>query len=372
MSSNRFQHCIWRVWERFFKLTESFGARLLGVSILAALGFLTVYALQGTHASQIPVVTIIDAILMALCGGAGLGFLYTLLLGAAIDYFFIPPIGQALATSEAKERYFLVTLTAALVGLLVSSLRMAFQRSDSAVRVAETAVRDRDEMVAVISHELKNPITALQTGTALIQRLIPRVPENEQVVNLVEKLPLSIQRMSALVSDLLDLAQLEGRALKLAPSDCSLIEIAQEVVASSAPMAVDKSVDLRITEFPSETMAFCDRNRTAQVLANLLSNAIKFTDAGGKVLVSARRRADQVEISVVDTGRGVPQDCLPYVFDRFWQAKDTAYKGTGLGLAIAKGLVEAQGGTLKVTSEVGHGSCFYFTLPGPSSAKKPA
>ncbi len=278
------------------------------------------------------------------------------------------PVGQILVTTEARQQFFLTTLTAALIGLLVSSLRMAFQRSDSALRLAETAVRARDEMVAVISHELKNPIAALQTGTTVIQRLIPRVPENERVLKLVEKLPLSIQRMSLLVSDLLDITRLEARVLKLNPADCGLLRIAQEVAGSFASAAQDKSVDLRIAEFPSETTrAFCDPTRTAQILENLLNNAIKFTDAGGSVRVSARKEDDHIEISVADTGRGIPKDYLPHVFDRFWQAKETAYKGTGLGLAIAKGLVEAQGGTIKVKSEEGQGSSFLFTLPSKAA-----
>ena len=94
-----------------------------------------------------------------------------------------------------------------------------------------------------------------------------------------------------------------------------------------------------------------------------MSNAIKFTNAGGSVRISARKEGDRVEISVTDTGRGIPKNSLPHVFDRFWQARETAFKGTGLGLAIAKGLVEAQGGTIKVRSEEGIGSSFSFTLP---------
>jgi signal transduction histidine kinase len=369
ISQDRF----WRGWHFFFKLTESFGARLLGVSLLAALAFGAAYLLQGPNASQIPVVTIAAAVLMALCGGAGLGLLYTLLLGAAVDYFFIPPVGQIFVTTEARQHYFLVTLTAAFIGLLVSSLRMAFQRIDAAMRSAGDAVKARDEMVAVISHELKNPITALQTATVLIQRLVPKGPENAQVLKVVDKLPSSIQRMSLLVSDLLDITRLESRVLKLHPVECSILEIAREVVTSFASTAQNKSVDLRIAEFPPEaSRGFCDPTRTAQTLENLLSNAIKFTEAGGSVRVSASKEDDQIQISVTDTGSGIPDDYLPYVFDRFWQAKESAFKGTGLGLAIAKGLVEAQGGTIKVSSKQGQGSSFFFTLPSKAVLKPPA
>src|SRR6516164_7196407 len=109
MKARTFQDGVWRCWNLFFKLTEAFGARLLGVSALAALAFLASYLLRGTNASQIPVVTIVAAVLMALCGGAGLGFVYTVLLGAAVDYFFIPPVGEIFVTTESRQQYFLVT-----------------------------------------------------------------------------------------------------------------------------------------------------------------------------------------------------------------------------------------------------------------------
>src|SRR5262249_52744752 len=156
------------------------------------------------------------------------------------------------------------------------------QRSESATHSAEAAVRARDEMVGVISHELKNPIMALQTGVVVIQRVLPRTPENGQALKLVDRLSPSIQRMSLLVSDLLDITRLEAHVLALHPADSSLFEIAQEVARSFASVAQDKSLDLRIAEFPSDTRkAFCDPTRTAQILENLLSNAIKFTNPGG-------------------------------------------------------------------------------------------
>ena len=362
MNAKKLQHYIWYGWDRFFKFTASFKSRVLVVSLFAGLAFLASYLLQGTN--QIPVVTVIAAVMMALCGGAGLGLLYTVLLGAAVDYFFIPPVGELFVTTEARQQYVFVMLTAVLVGLLVSSLRMAFQRSESATHSAEAAVRARDELVGVISHELKNPITALQTGVVVIQRLLPRTPENGQALKLVDRLSPSIQRMSLLVSDLLDITRLEAHVLALHPADSAPFEIAKEVGRSFASVSQSKSLDLRIAEFPPDTRkAFCDPTRTAQILENLLSNAIKFTNPGGTICISARKEGDYIEISVVDTGKGIPKDHLAHVFDRFWQATETAHKGTGLGLAIAKGLAEAQGGTIMVRSEAGQGTSFLFTLP---------
>jgi signal transduction histidine kinase len=109
--------------------------------------------------------------------------------------------------------------------------------------------------------------------------------------------------------------------------------------------------------------ARCDRERILQVLTNLLSNAIKFSPPGGAVRVEAARRNGEVVVSVRDSGPGIPADQRAHIFDRFWQAKETAGLGTGLGLSIARGLVERHGGRLWVDSEVGAGSTFSFTLP---------
>jgi len=227
----------------------------------------------------------------------------------------------------------------------------------------EQAVRSRDEMAGVISHELKNPLTALQMGTALIQKTLPEDPKLENVRKLVERLTPSIRRMNQLISDLLDVTRLEASALKLEPRSCNLFEIVQEVVKSHDACAQEKLVQLSSEIQPECRDIFCDPERTIQVLINLVNNAIKFTNAGGSVTVSAKRIDHQVEVRVTDTGKGIPRESLPHVFDRFWQAKETAYKGTGLGLSIAQGLVVAQGGKIWVESQMGLGTTFYFTLP---------
>jgi signal transduction histidine kinase len=155
------------------------------------------------------------------------------------------------------------------------------------------------------------------------------------------------------------------------PLDCSLLEIVQEVVGAFASAARKRSVDLRIVEFPPDTIrAFCDSTRAAQILENLVENAIKFTNPGGSVCVSASRKGNDIEVAVTDTGIGISPEHLPRIFDRFWQAKESAYKGIGLGLAISKALTEAQGGTISVRSIEGQGTSVLFTLPSGSFAPR--
>ena len=225
------------------------------------------------------------------------------------------------------------------------------------------AVHSRDEMVGVISHELKNPLSALQLSTTLMQRLLPKDQSLDSIRQQMERIKPSIYRMNQLISDLLDVTRLEAKSLKLAPRVCDLVEIAQEVVKAHEAVAQDKLVQLHSDVPPECRNVFCDPDRTAQILNNLVNNALKFTNSGGSVSISAKKSNQQVEIRVIDTGKGIPKENLPHVFDRFWQEKETAHKGTGLGLSIAKGLVEAQGGKLWVESQPGYGTTFYFTLP---------
>jgi len=225
------------------------------------------------------------------------------------------------------------------------------------------AVHSRDEMVGVISHELKNPLSALQLSTTLMQRLLPKDQSLDSIRQQMERIKPSIYRMNQLISDLLDVTRLEAKSLKLAPRVCDLVEIAQEVVKAHEAVAQDKLVQLHSDVPPECRNVFCDPDRTAQILNNLVNNALKFTNSGGSVSISAKKSNQQVEIRVIDTGKGIPKENLPHVFDRFWQEKETAHKGTGLGLSIAKGLVEAQGGKLWVESQPGYGTTFYFTIP---------
>ncbi len=254
-------------------------------------------------------------------------------------------------------------MVAILVGLLVSSLRIAFQRGERAKLAAEAATRARDELVGVISHELRNPLTALQASVDLVQRASPKIPENEGTRRLIERLQPSIRRMTMLVSDLLDVTRIEAHVLALHPRECDIGELFAEINQTYEAPAKEKLIDLDFeAPRPEDRAVYCDPSRTGQIIANLVGNALKFTHEGGKVRISGRKVHDCFEVSVTDNGRGIPADCVDHVFDRFWQAKSGG-NGVGLGLPIAKGLVEAQGGKIWVESALGEGSAFRFTLP---------
>jgi signal transduction histidine kinase len=169
--------------------------------------------------------------------------------------------------------------------------------------------------------------------------------------------------MKRLISNLLDSARLEaGRfAVELAPVDIGAL--LGEMLEMIAPQARVHAITVT-SEVPADVpLVIADRARLAQVLSNLLANALKFTSAGSSVSVRVRWLDGVVQISVEDSGAGIPAADLPRVFDRYWRADPTSQTGAGLGLAICKGIVEAHSGRIWVESTVGRGTTFHFTVP---------
>jgi signal transduction histidine kinase len=171
--------------------------------------------------------------------------------------------------------------------------------------------------------------------------------------------------MQDLITRLLDAARLDaGQPLVMDPRPEPLEALTAEALALVEPLAASKGVRLEHAVPPGLEVC-CDRPRVLQVLANLLGNALKFTPAGGTVTLSATPDADFMRVCVRDTGPGIPRAQQAHLFERHWQARDTAHQGSGLGLYIACGIVTAHGGRIWVDSDEGHGTTFTFTLPGP-------
>ncbi|WP_437781308.1 ATP-binding protein [Sorangium sp. So ce1097] len=233
---------------------------------------------------------------------------------------------------------------------------------------AQRAIRAREELVAVVSHDLKSPLATIVMNTSILRRKLPNSDEAADLRRPVERIQKSADRMNRLIRDLLDLAKLDGGHISIqpAPHDVAVlmsdaIELLREEAAEKS-LRIDQGVEVGVER------ALCDRERVLQVIANLVGNAIKFTPAGGEVALRAEPWGKEVLVSVRDTGPGIPEDQRARIFERYWQAKETAHKGTGLGLSIAKALVEVHGGRIWVESKVGEGSTFFFTLPTTGAA----
>jgi len=226
---------------------------------------------------------------------------------------------------------------------------------------ARRATSARDEVLAVVSHDLRNPISAI----AMCARILREAPPNDDAER--EKMLTAITEATAwmqrLIRDLLDVSAIEAGRLSVERQPAALASIVSTAVGMVSGEAEQHSIDLRV-DLPAELpVVSVDASRIVQVITNLLGNAIKFTAPGGTITVRAASGPAPVVVSVEDTGIGIDRDALPRVFDRFWQARPTPRRGSGLGLAIARGIVEAHGGRIWAESEPGRGSVFSFTLP---------
>jgi signal transduction histidine kinase len=230
-------------------------------------------------------------------------------------------------------------------------------------RDAQRAVQARDDMIAVVSHDLGNPLSAIRIGTTLLMRTLPVEEGDDDPRRHLEFIRQSARQMEALVNDLMDVKRLESGRLPLQFDTLEPAAVVADVVQVFQPIASSRSIDLLVEYAPDLPAVDADRHRLVQVLSNLVGNALKFTESGGKVCVSVTAASGVLLFSVSDTGCGIPPEDLPHVFDRFWQARRDGRKGLGLGLAIARGVVESHGGRIWVESSLDAGSTFLFTLP---------
>lgn len=244
-------------------------------------------------------------------------------------------------------------------------LQRQFEREQEARARAEWASEQKEQLLSMVSHDLRDPLHSLKLNVSLIQRTLGT--ELSAKTGLVlSAMHRSLERMSRLVTDLLSISKLESGNMALDVERYRAIELLQDVWHMLEPIALEKGV--RLEMLPAEFDVHCDRDRILQVLSNLVGNAVKFTPAGGWVQLSAEQMPRAACFIVRDSGPGIPQENLEFVFDRFWQARQAKHLGAGLGLAIAKGIVETHGGRIWVESELGKGSTFRFTMPRTGEA----
>ncbi|WNG50443.1 GAF domain-containing protein [Archangium minus] len=229
----------------------------------------------------------------------------------------------------------------------------------------QKAVQARDDLVAVVSHDLKNPLGIIHLQVGFILRALPLDREGpwRRIQNSADRIQRATERMNNLIRDLLDLAKIEAGRFAVEPMPEELESLLEECLEIFKPLAEQKRLSITQKASHPEARVLADRERLFQVLSNLIGNAIKFTPEGGSIQLTGETEGKVVRFAVKDTGTGIPEEQLPNLFNRYWQAKERAREGTGLGLYIAKGIIEAHGGKLWVESQVGSGSTFFFTLP---------
>lgn len=241
--------------------------------------------------------------------------------------------------------------------------RLAERFNEMASQI-ETNDRIRRAFISNVSHELRTPV-AIIDGTVERQLHHPEKlgPTQVGVLQVIQKESRMLARM---ISDLFTMTRIDEASLRLERRALDVARLADECVESIRNLAWNQSrVSIESLVPPDLPPVFADETRVKQIISNLLYNALRHTPEGGLVVLQARPLGAMVQVSTSDTGRGIPPDALPNVFDRYFQAErgERHVEGTGLGLAIVKQLVGAHGGTISVESEVGQGTTFRFTLP---------
>ncbi len=225
---------------------------------------------------------------------------------------------------------------------------------------AEAATATRDALLAVVSHDLRNPLSSIVASAALLQQMTIDGNDGERVHKFAQTILRSTERMKRLIADLLDLAQIQAGKLSVEQRSQDVEGLIRDCLELMRPLAATRD----LTGMTSAVLhVHCDRERALQILSNLVGNAIKFTPERGSISIEAHGTGHEVRFLVRDTGQGIPEEELPHIFDRFWQGQKRHRVGIGLGLSIVKGLVEAHGGRLWVESKLGAGTTFFFTLP---------
>ena len=236
----------------------------------------------------------------------------------------------------------------------------------SARMAAQRATRLKDEFLATLSHELRTPLSAILGWTQVLLRgAAPKGPDEQK--RAIEVIDRNARAQVQLIDDLLDLSRIMTGKLRLDLHQISFASVVEAAVDSAMPAAEAKGIRLKAILGASQDIVSADGARLQQVVWNLLTNAIKFTPKGGQVQVLLQRVNSHLELSVSDTGIGIPPSYLPHVFDRFSQKDSSttrAFGGLGLGLAICKQLVELHGGSIRAASQgEGKGATFSVQLP---------
>jgi light-regulated signal transduction histidine kinase (bacteriophytochrome) len=250
-------------------------------------------------------------------------------------------------------------------------LQRQFELEQQARAQAELANEQKEQLLATVSHDLRDPLHSLMLNLALIERTLSS-DSAARAASVIHGMQRSLERMNRLVRDLLSISMFESGGVTLVLGDHPAEQMLQDVLQILQPIARDKGVHIELKLLShSEAAVRCDRDRVLQALSNLVGNAVKFTPSGGAVQLWAEQCGREVKFAVSDTGPGISRENLSSVFDRFWQARQAQLLGAGLGLTIAREIVRAHGGRIWVESELGKGSTFQFTIPATPSDDDP-
>jgi signal transduction histidine kinase len=314
-------------------------------------------------------------------GGPGPATLATSLSLLLIDLNFLAPGGSLLIDRiEALEIIAFVIVAATItttMGALHRARTLAESRAAELKRlneqvgrnydaerekrhVAELLAQAREEVLGVVAHDLRNPLSTIITSTDM---LLQEKLEPARRTELLEVALRNGRQMNRLIGDLLDTVRMHAGKFTLDLEDVAVVTLFRQAEETFRPIAEKRAIYLEAIPPDDGVAVRADPFRVSQILGNIVGNALKFTPEQGTVTIRAAANGNHVAIHVTDTGPGIAPADIEHLFDDFWQARRNDHRGVGLGLAIAKGVVEAHGGMIWCDSAPGRGSTFSFTLP---------
>ncbi|MBW3570663.1 MAG: GAF domain-containing sensor histidine kinase [Gemmatimonadetes bacterium] len=242
-------------------------------------------------------------------------------------------------------------------------LRMDIAERVKVQQELQRTVRLRDEVLAIVSHDLRNPVHTIQLSAQFLLDVLPEDDGPGSVRRQLGIIRRSAGRMDRMISDLLDAATIAAGHLSMEPRPHPAEALLRAAEEGLRPIVEEKGIRFACRDDGGAGMLHADPDRVLQVLSNLTGNAVRFTPEGGLITLGLRGEDGEAVFSVADTGPGIPPEQLPHLFEQFWQADRAGRSGTGLGLTIARGIVAAHGGRIWVESTPGSGATFSFALP---------
>ena len=242
--------------------------------------------------------------------------------------------------------------------------------AQAAIAIINARLFAQSDQIAEMVHELRTPLNSLSASTHLLLR--PELP-TERRSEIIKTMQRETLRLSQMTTDFLDLAKLESGRMRFTKENFDVRELTDECADVVRQQAAARGIAVQCHVAPAPQTLESDRGKIKQVILNLLTNAIKYNRENGGIIVSTYVTSDSYySVSVADTGKGIPQEAMAHMFEKFYRVADTenTATGTGLGLPIARKIIEALGGEMGVKSTPGVGSTFYFTLPLPNAAPR--
>jgi signal transduction histidine kinase len=283
-------------------------------------------------------------------------------LGAlSIDYHFIRPYRAFLKSRDSFIFLGLVFILLELLLFLVSMLRQAAKEAVSQKQKAQTAVKLREETLAAVAHDLRQPLGSIQLQLQLAQR---QIQKGENGAGRLEGALKAVSRLDSIIQDLLEAAKADSETLNLQTEPIDLVNVARETITQMEELAAKKAIHLRLRSPDSLPPVLADKNKIGRVFSNLIGNSLKFTPPNGTVEVTIEKcDPSHEQVRVHDSGPGVPGEKIQFLFHRNWQEKETAHLGHGLGLYICAGILKAHNGSIWYEAGLEPGSNFLFRLP---------